>query len=70
MPEQLDEVKASTPLPIAHAHPPFQIVIAQEDRKLEQVLGAISNIKGQTLLIGNELSEQAKYESSEYIFLL
>lgn len=37
------------------------MVIRQQDERLEQVLGTIENIKGQTLLIGNELTEQASY---------
>lgn len=38
----------------------MQIVVREQDEKLEKVLGTIENIKGQTLIIGNELSEQAK----------
>lgn len=37
-----------------------KIVVREQDEKLEKVLGTIENIKGQTLIIGNELSEQAK----------
>lgn len=36
-----------------------KIIIEDQDRRLENVLGTIKNLKGQTLMIGSELDEQA-----------